>query len=89
MPAAMMERTSWARNRPKATARSRAAMSTVSAVGRLHLGQLVEVALERGHAPSGRPLMKASATGPSAQKAFSALRSWAAPAGSAWASGPP
>ena len=42
------------------------------AVGGFHLGQLVEVTLERGDPRAAAPLMKDSAAGPRAQNAFSA-----------------
>ena len=56
VPAARMERTSVARNRPNSTARSMAARKAARVVGRLHGAQLGEVGGQGGHASGGRPL---------------------------------
>ena len=48
-----METTSADRNRPKATARSRAAMHRLPAVDGLEVGELLQVPGQAGH-PSGR-----------------------------------
>ena len=54
VPAARMERTSAARHRPKATARSKAATSARPAVGGLEAGQLGELDAEPGDPGRGR-----------------------------------